>query len=181
MSDTEMNKEEVALHVNGHLLAVADEEKFHDFDAALRGVALADSPVLIRAKDDHCGDLVRRLHKLGRSNQQPVHQCRHPEEAERLFRIMTTSNNSESTEILGTWAMHRIDAWPREMQLTLRRVLEQLHQNSLHGRLRHERIPRVLVLQSNEDSSVNLEPELVTRVSYFSVEARPAAKKVSKS
>ena len=173
--------ERVALHVNGHLMAVAQESGFKDFERALRGVALSDSPVLIRAKDAHCGDLVDRLHKLGRRNQQPVHQCRHPEEAERLFRVVLDSKDEGSSEVLGTWALHQVDAWPREMQLSLHRVLEQLDRSRLHGRLRHESIPRVVVLQDAGDRTANLEPQLAERLSYFSLETRPHVKKVPRS
>lgn len=173
--------ERVALHVNGHLLAVAQESGFQAFEHALRGVALSDSPVLIRAKDDHCGDLVDRLHKLGRRKQQPVHQCRHPEQAERLFRIVLESQSEEPLEALGTWALHRVEAWPREMQMSLRRVLEKLDQNRLHGRLRHESIPRVVVLQSDGEQATNLEPELAERLSYFSLETRPHVKRSTRS
>lgn len=181
MSRTESNPDRIALHVNGHLLAVAQEAGFHAFEGALRGVALSDSPVLIRAKDHHCGDLVHRLHKLGRRHQQPVHQCRHPEEAQSLFRIIFTADDDENHEALGTWALHQVEAWPREMQLNLHRVLEQLDQSRLHGRLRHERIPRVVVLQSDHNSSTSLEPELAARLSYFSVETRPHSKRSLRS
>ena len=181
MNDNDTKAERVALHVNGHLLAVAQESGFQAFEHALRGVALSDSPVLIRAKDHYCGDLVDRLHKLGRRNQQPVHQCRHPEEAERLFRIVLESETEETSDALGTWALHRVEAWPREMQLNLHRVLEQLDQSRLHGRLRHERIPRVVVLQSDNQESTNLEPELAARLSYFSVEAKPHQKRSFRS
>ncbi len=181
MNDSNPKGEGVALHVNGHLLAVAQESGFHKFDPALRGVALSDSPVLIRAKDTHGGDIVDRLHKLGRRNGQPVHQCRHPEQAERLFRVVLESTDEGNTEALGTWALHRVEAWPREMQLNLHRVLEQLDQSRLHGRLKHERIPRVVVLQAVGQQNQNLEPELAARLSYFSVEARPHIKKSLRS
>lgn len=181
MNGPETSADRVALHVNGHLLAVAQESGFHAFENALRGVALSDSPVLIRADDRHCGDLVNRLHKLGRRHEQPVHEIRHPEEAERLFRVVLDSDPEDSSEALGTWALHQVDAWPREMQLSLYRVLEQLDQSRLHGRLRHEKIPRVVVLQSDSQSGMSLEPELAARLSYFSVEARPHIKRSTRS
>ena len=177
MTDTDTSPaQRVALHVNGHFLAVAQESGFEAFEQALRGVALSDSPVLIRATASHCGDLVDRLHKLGRRNRQPVHQCRHPEEAERLFRVVLEAKDHENTEALGTWALHQVEAWPREMQISLQQVLERLDQNRLHGRLRHDRIPRVVVLQSDGRGNANLEPELAARLAYFNLETRPHSK-----
>ena len=106
MSNLDPKADRVALHVNGHFLAEAQESSFDAFEYALRGVALSDSPVLIRASDRHLRDLVERLHRLGRRKQQPVHQCRHPEEAQKLFRVVLESDDHESGDALGTWALH---------------------------------------------------------------------------
>ena len=64
---------------------------------------------------------------------------------------------------------------------SLHQVLERLDQSRLHGRLRHERIPRVIVLQTDEDGNRKLEPELAARISYYRVEARPHTKRSSRS
>lgn len=172
-------QDKLALHINGTLLAVADADDLENFDPALRGVAMSDSPVLIQGEGDTCDLLCDRLHALGRRNEQPVHRCNVPEEAERLFNSVLGRNPSEG-ESLGTWALHRVEAWPREMQLNLQRVLETLDESRLHGRLRHDRIPRVVVLQSEAPTHSRLEPELHQRLSYFNVAARPHEDKTAK-
>lgn len=165
--------ESLELHINGTLLAVSETADLEDFDPALRGVALSDSPVLIQGSTTTCDLLCERLHALGRRNSQPVHRCNLPEEAERLFRHVLDKTDAEG-ESLGTWALHRVEAWPRELQLSLQRVLEQLDESRLHGRMHHDRLPRVVVLQDEAPGHSRMEPELHQRLSYFSVAARPS-------
>lgn len=162
----------LALHINGSLLAISETDDLVEFDPALRGVAMSDSPVLIQAEDETCDLIIDRLHALSRRHEQPVHRCNLPEEAEALFKTVLEEDDG-SGATLGTWALHRVEAWPREMQLNLQRVLETLDESRLHGRLRHDRIPRVVVLQSDSEPKHGIEPELQQRLSYFSVAARP--------
>jgi len=105
---------------------------------------------------------------LGRRAKLPVHECHAPEEAEDLFRsILALGEPSE--ESLGTWALFHVEAWPRELQVSLLRIIERLDESRLHGKLRHERIPRVVVIQERESEAAALDPNLKRRLSYFDV------------
>ncbi len=110
--------ENVALRINGSLMGVAIKPDLDDLEAALRGVALSDSPVLLRGAEDVCHGLLEHLHRLGRRAELPMHSCHSPEDAEDLFKsVLDDSEPSDGS--LGTWALFRVEAWPRELQVSL--------------------------------------------------------------
>ncbi|MEQ9497226.1 MAG: hypothetical protein RIT81_10215 [Deltaproteobacteria bacterium] len=168
------NQDAVALRINGSLMGVAPQPKLCELAQALRGIALSDSPVLLRGSEDICHDLVEQLHKLGRRSSLPMHNCHSPEEAETLFRTVFDEEDEPNEDALGTWALFRVEAWPRELQVSLQRILEVLDESRLHGRLRHDRIPRVVVVQESDSDGRSLDPALKRRLSYFNLSATRA-------
>lgn len=167
MSSLEPSDGRVGLRVNGSVLAVGDRPELASFENALRGVALSDSPVLIRGQSPDRKLLAERLHRLGRRAELPLRMCFSPDDAEDLFRAV--GGPDSPPEALGTWALYGVASWPRELQLLLHKVLETLDEGRLHGRLAHERIPRVLVLEEPDDTGAGLEPELQRRLTFFSL------------
>ncbi len=165
-------EEKLALKINGAVLTIAERPALKELDAPLRGIALSDSPVLIQGTTEDCDQLVNKLHSLGRRAALPVRTCYSPDEAEVLFDAILADGDTQ-TGVLGTWALHGVDSWPRELQMSLNRVLEAFDEGRLHGRLRHERIPRVVVLQQREARKGALEPELQRRLSFFHLTAGP--------
>ncbi len=164
----------VALRINGSLMGVAPEPNLEELEPALRGVALSDSPVLLRGSERVCHDLVGQLHSLGRRADLPMHNCHSPEDAENLFRTVLDEQQEPNEKALGTWALFRVEAWPRELQVSLQRILEALDESRLHGRLRHDRIPRVVVVQESDSDGCSLDPALKRRLSYFNLSATRA-------
>lgn len=161
----------LTLTINGSKLAVGTRPELSELEAALRGVALSDSPVVIRAPDDDQEHFLNRIHGLGRRRELPMHLCRDPQDARPL--LDSVSEGADTTpECLGTWALWGIDAWAQEEQQRLGDVLEALDLGRLHGRLRHERIPRVVMLSQPEGGS-RLLPALARRISYFTLLAEP--------
>lgn len=173
MTNTQ-DKQGVALHINGSLMGVAPKPALQDFERALRGVALSDSPVLLQGGEDICSGLLEQLHRLGRRAALPMHNCHSPQEAENLFRTVLDEEEGPNEDALGTWALHRVEAWPRELQVNLHKILQALDESRLHGRLRHDRIPRVVVVQGPDSDCEALEPELLRRLSYFELSASDA-------
>lgn len=159
--------EEVTLTVNGSKLAVGTRPKLTALEPALRGVALSDSPVVVRAASDDQSHLVERLHALGRRSKLPLHVCRSPKDARPLFEGMQAGGQT-SPEAHGTWALFGVDHWPAAEQEELGTLLEVLDLGRLHGHLSHERIPRVIVLMDGERSAHVL-PSLERRISYFTL------------
>lgn len=164
----------VALRINGSLMGVAPRPKLSELAQALRGIALSDSPVLLSGTEDICNGLVKQLHKLGRRSGLPMHNCYSPEEAENLFKTVLDEEEELNEQALGTWALFRVDAWPRELQVSLQKILDALDESRLHGRLRHDRIPRVLVVQESDSDTRSLDPALKRRLSYFNLSATRA-------
>ncbi len=171
MTELSAAQDGLALTVNGSLLAVGIRPQLGELEGALKSVALSDSPVIIRGQNDDRSYLLDRLHKLGRRSDLPVHQCRSPTEAEPLFASVMDNGDTE-IEALGTWALHSVDAWPRDLQIQLNHILEALDLGRLHGRLRHEKIPRIVVLQESETDNSKLLPELSKRLSYFNLSTK---------
>lgn len=157
----------VSLRINGALLAVGHRPELRELEAPLRGIALSDSPVLIRANPNDREHLVDRLHALGRRAALPCHDCRSPDQAEDLFRAVLEAKDEDA--VAGTWVLHHVDAWPRELQASLGRVLETLDEDRLHGRKGHSHLPRVVVLESADSDLGGFDPELRQRLSYFNV------------
>ncbi len=174
MTSKKTNKNSVALHINGSLMGVSPSAKMKTLDRALRGVALSDSPVLLSGNEDICSDLLEKLHRLGRRAKLPMHNCHSPQEAENLFRAVLDEEQGPDEDTLGTWALFRVESWPRELQLNLNKILQALDESRLHGRLRHDRIPRVVVVQDPDADGASLDPDLYKRLSYFELCASEA-------
>lgn len=174
LKNTKKNANSVALRINGSLMGVAPEPNLDELEQALRGIALSDSPVLLRGSEQICHDLVEQLHRLGRRAALPMHNCHSPEDAEHLFRTVLDEEDEPNDAALGTWALFRVEAWPRELQVSLHRILEALDESRLHGRLRHDRIPRVVVVQESDSDGRSLDPALKRRLSYFNLSATRA-------
>lgn len=163
----------VELRVNGSVLAKSSASDLHDFDPVLRGVALSDSPVLLEGPADHQSLLVNRIHLLGRRAELPLHICYSARDAEVLFEALQESG-SVTQNSLGTWALHEVSSWPDELQRTLSGILDLLDEGRLHGRLRHEVIPRVVVLEEElPDVASTYTPELQKRLSFFHLSTCP--------
>lgn len=159
------------LTINGSKLAVGTRPGLDEFEAALRGVALSDSPVVVHAGEDVQEHLLGRLHSLGRRNGMPLHECRDVNAVEPLFDGV--SGGAETSDgCLGTWALYGVETWTEKDQDRLGEILEVLDLGRLHGRLRHERIPRIVMLSSSERGR-RLRTGLARRISYFTLIAEP--------
>lgn len=167
----------LCLTINGSKLAEGTAPSYEELQPALRSIALSDSPVIVRAPDEARQHLVEELHRLGRRAQLPIHPCTSAQEAEPLFDSLTARGETKP-ECLGTWALHDVGAWPRASQEKLSDLLEALDLGRLHGQLRHERIPRVVMLTSHADAPSIL-PSLARRIGYFNLTAVPTAGKES--
>lgn len=172
------------VRLNGTLLAgAARDGRGSALDVPLRGIALSDSPVLIHSDVElERTDMVKRLHELGRRRAHPIHFCRTEQDAEVLFRLVPSDEQMASparaldavAHAAGTWAMHDVGKWPKERQLELVRLLEILDEHRLHGRLPHDRIPRVIVVETSHDR--HLAPELQQRLSFFELSLGDSAR-----
>ncbi len=153
----------LAVTLNGAKIRFSPDGGPERLDPALRCVALSDSPVLVEAPEEHQGWLVERIHQLGRRSMLPLHRCPDLESAGRLLAAVGKDGSPE--EALGTWALFDVARWPKEPQRALASLLELLDLNRLHGRLRHDRIPRVIVVKS--EAKLDLDPALSQRAGYF--------------
>jgi hypothetical protein len=161
-----------AVRLNGAVVGKGSAPTSPEVQRALRGVALSDSPVLVRAEaeQDRRG-IANTLHVLGRRKALPMHECKSAEDALPLFRGVL--GKIESALVFGTWALYGVASWSKEQQRELCRVLGALDEHRLHGRLSHERMPRVIVLEG--DNKAALEPELARRLSFFCIATSQAA------
>jgi hypothetical protein len=160
----------LALRVNGSLLAIGRRPRLDELDPPLRGIALSDSPVLLRADTQDGGWIIQRLHGLGRRSAFPCRTCHTAVEAEPLLEAVDPSGEV-SSEVAGTWALFNVHWWSCDRQDQLASVLSKLDEGRLHGRLRHIHIPRVIVTVSPEFKQSKLQPELERRLAYFNVTA----------
>jgi hypothetical protein len=159
----------MTLRVNGAVLAVAKRPALAELDGALRGIALSDSPVLISARrEDDRAVIASRIHTLGRRRELPLRVCLREDEAKPL--LVGALDERTGTDVRGTWALHGVGTWSSEMQHGLAAFLRALDEWRLHGRIAHERIPRVVVIEG-PDGRAKLDPELVKRLSFFDVAA----------
>jgi hypothetical protein len=166
---TTEHTDHLSLTVNGSKLAVGARPGLGELEPALRSVALSDSPVFVRAPEADFEHLLARLHQLGRRAQLPIFRVERPEDIDPLFEILSSPRHGGDT-VLGTWALFAVSSWPEEKQEKLGELLETLDLARLHGRLRHERIPRVVVFSALE-APERLRPDLDQRVSYFTLVA----------
>lgn len=160
----------LALRVNGSLLAVGRRPELAELEPALRGIALSDSPVLLRADNQDGGWIIQRLHGLGRRGELPCRTCHTAVDAEDLLEAVDDSGEV-SPDVAGTWALFNVHWWSVDRQEQLASLLSKMDEGRLHGRLRHEHIPRVVVTVSPELKQTKLQPELERRLAYFNVSA----------
>ncbi|MEO1232200.1 MAG: hypothetical protein AAFZ18_25205 [Myxococcota bacterium] len=170
MTQTQIHSEELTLTINGSKLAVGERPELAALEPALRSIALSDSPIVVRSLPDDHEHFLARLHALSRRSDLPVHRCSSAREAQRLF--AGVARDIEETDTLGTWALYDVHAWERGAQEKLSSLLEHLDLARLHGRLRHERIPRVVML-ADLGSKEKVLPALDRRISYFTMIAAP--------
>lgn len=155
----------VDLVVNGARLAEAEVDDLSVLERPLRSLALADSPVLLRGSTEDCRHVVQRLHELGRRASLPLHFADAPEATLPLLDLAGAMQARPET--VGTWALHGVHAWPEDTQARLATALEALDEARLSGELRHEDIPRVIVVVDVDRPAKDLLPELSARLSYF--------------
>jgi hypothetical protein len=147
------------LKINGAQLAVARRPSLTELELPLRGVALSDSPVLVRAQhDDDRAHVVGRLHALGRRRSLPLHYCRSVGDLRKLVLMGAT----------GTWALCDVGTWSIEDQRALAQLIGMFDEYRLHGHLSHERIPRVVVVE-RPDRVSTICGELSRRLSFFDI------------
>ncbi|MGF1510203.1 MAG: hypothetical protein ACFB9M_11955 [Myxococcota bacterium] len=158
----------LALRVNGSLLAVGRRPALAELNPALRGVALSDSPVLVQAEPQDANLIIERIHTLGRRSEMPSRTCHTDVDAVVLLDAIHSSGDVKP-DALGSWALFNVHWWSETKQKELAGVLEELDEGRLHGRLRHERIPRVVVAMSPELKSSRLIPVLDQRLNYFHI------------
>lgn len=157
----------IAILVNGSLKVDGSRHQLSDFDTLLRGIALSDSPVLIEGglpKDRLA--VAARLHTLGRRADLPLRECPSVEDAAPLLRTLVSGESSLTT--IGSWAIHEVGAWSEDAQATLARLLSIYDEGRLASIVGHERIPRIIVLTS-DDSKAKLSVSLARRLSYFRI------------
>lgn len=160
----------LALRVNGSLLAVGRRPSLLELEPALRGIALSDSPVLLRADTQDGGWIIQRLHGLGRRSALPCRTCHTAVDAEELLEAVDESGEVDP-RVAGSWALFNVHWWSADRQDQLASLLSKLDEGRLHGRLRHEHIPRVIVTVSPDFKQTKLQPELERRLAYFNVSA----------
>src|SRR5688500_8957650 len=87
----------INLKINGSLLAIGKRPSLNELDAPLRGVALSDSPVLVRAtRESDRTHLTGRLHALSRRRDLPLYVCKNVADARSLIKSGSR----------GTWALY---------------------------------------------------------------------------
>lgn len=170
MNETTTAPQELALTINGSKLAVAYRPDLEPFEPALRSVALSDSPVMVRSLPEDHDFFLERLHGLSRRASMPVHRCPDPKDTDTLLKGAGKMDSEEAT--LGTWALYDLHLWSEEQQDKLGALLEHLDLARLHGRLRHERIPRV-VMFAELGNRTKVLSRLDRRLSYFTLTATP--------
>jgi len=160
----------LGLKINGALLAVGRRPALEEWTPALRGIALSDSPVLIQATHQDAAFLLDRIHELGRRSNLPLHHCHSESESVPLLQSIR-SKGSVSDDALGTWAIFNVHWWSEDSQIRLAEILAGFDEARLHGRLRHERIPRVVVTMNPDTPASNLRGELRQRLAYYHLTA----------
>jgi hypothetical protein len=168
----------LALKVNGTVVAVGRRPDLESWRPALRGVALSDSPVLVQAPHHDASFILDRLHRLGRRSDLPVHHCHDENDGPALLECLDR-NETPDAGALGTWAIFNVHWWSDENQLRLADLLGRLDEARLHGRLRHDQIPRVIVTMNPETPASGLRNALRQRLCYYQLSAVTPKKRES--
>jgi hypothetical protein len=153
--------EKVSIRINGSRATFALRPDFSELDRVLKGIALSDSPVLIRAQ--HADDamlLGRRLHVLGQRRTLELSVAHMPTEAHRLA--------TEKTP--GTWLLVSVSDWTDEAQSELAALIASMDEGRLSCRIAAEKMPRIVVLE-RADAPHGLAPALEQRLAFFSIAA----------
>lgn len=174
MTETSTIPQELSLTINGSKLAVAQRPDLSVFEPALRSVALSDSPIMVRALPEDHDFFLERLHGLSRRSKMPVRRCRDAADTQILLDAATRGEDEEAT--LGTWALFDVHLWTEDHQDKLGSLLEHLDLARLHGRLRHDRIPRVVMFAELGNRAKVLN-RLDRRLSYFTLTVAPQESK----
>jgi hypothetical protein len=164
------------LEVNGSVLAVARRPLLAELEPALRGIALSDSPVLVRADPFDADHVVQRLHVLSRRAELPLQSVHHERDVTSLLGALGKDGEACS-EARGTWALHHVHWWSMDRQLDLAALLEDLDTARLHGRLGHHHIPRIVVVSGLGERLGKLEPTLEQRLTFFHLTISPNLEK----
>ena len=162
------NVSSLFLSINGAGLAEGHRPELCEFDLPLRGVALADSPVLIEG--GHSEDRARvshRLHELGRRAELPISQCENKREAMEVLETFAESSFDKLPS--GTWIFHRVEEWPQKLQSMLESLLGAIDESRLKGESLHERIPRIQVVVKDKTARESLVPDLLRRLTFFHI------------
>jgi hypothetical protein len=154
------------LVVNGARLACADGDDLSRLQRPLRGIALADSPVLLTGAPEDSRAVVEQLHLLGRRAALPLRICLNNEDAAPLLDYGARSPAAVE-DLVGTWALYQVGAWTESSLAQLIRTLERFDEARLSGRLAHRDIPRVIVVISPANAHKELLERLSARVQYF--------------
>lgn len=180
MTSIEESEAGLALKVNGTVVAVGRRPDLETWHPALRGVALSDSPVLVQAPHHDASYILERLHRLGRRADLPVHHC-HDENDSSALLACFDDEETPVADSLGTWAIFNVHWWSDESQLRLAELLGRLDEARLHGRLRHDQIPRVIVTMNPDAPASGLRNALRQRLCYYQLSAVAPKKRESKN
>src|SRR5258708_602415 len=105
MMNASQNEQRVPVRINGSRAMDAARPEFNELDRVLTGIALSDSPVLIRAKNPEDGALLaKRLHTLGR---------RYELELSFACSVDETRELAERG-VSGTWTLLSVSDWREE-------------------------------------------------------------------
>ena len=167
-----MSAPNLSLKVNGtthgHSEIPSREDALVAFDHVLRAIALSDSPVLVEGGSRDARKLIaERLHLLGRRASQPLRVCKTEKECRPLVTDILDGDTNGNN--LGTWVLRGVTEWPIEKQVELGNMLDDLDQARFHGGIKHEKVPRVIVLLSEDEEQERLAPQLQTRLSFFHI------------
>lgn len=151
----------VSIRINGSRPTHALRPDFSELDRVLKGIALSDSPVLIRAQDPEDAMLLgRRLHLLGQRRGLELSVARAPADAVRLA----------TEKVPGTWLLVSVSDWAHEAQSELAALIASIDESRLSCRIAPERMPRIVVLE-RADAPHGLAPALEQRLAFFSIAA----------
>ncbi|MBR56500.1 MAG: hypothetical protein CMH54_00420 [Myxococcales bacterium] len=162
-------KPQLSIQVNGAPPRRAQAPDFSEIEQTLRGIALADSPVLIEGADDQTRENVAQLlHLYGRRAELPMHLCNSVEDAMELLNTGAfISSNDEPPS--GTWVLRDVTQWSLESLEALNRAIQQLHVTRVRGQFLHKTLPRIVVLDPPPEDGNEMLAALRRNLSFFHI------------